>query len=699
MCSLRSRPLKAAVLWLAALSVFWGLDRAQAISGLSFAMQKLEAEGWRAEQLRFTLGWSNGKPSYRLEVRRLVLTPLELTLEDVSFECFEGRLSDQQIGCSRGRLHLPLAQLDRPDMDLSFIREQSGGRLEASLRNVFLAGGRAQADLTLQGGEWQALVKGQRLDLEALLALLPPERRPPEGWSHDARLQIHSRLAGKGVALHRADWRLDIAQLAFSDATGGFAGEGLGAHLQGELETAGSGWRGQGQLSLTEGELLTPAFYLDPGTHSLRLETSFSSDQGMQEILLDQTRLELEGLVSLRAGGRLVPAADRPLQYLRLQVDPFQVGAVYTELLQPVLAGTPWGQFELEGETELTLNLDGDVAALALGLQDFHLDDAKKPGTPRRMGLYGVDGRIYWDRGAGPRPSWLTWQAGHLLEKLDLGAGRIDFQTYERDFRLIRQARLPVVDGALVVDRLEVSNLGEEDQQLAFDGMLEPISMQALSQALGWPPLSGKLSGVIPGLTYRAGQFKLDGNLLVRMFEGDILIRRLRLQDLFGVYPQLQADIELKQLDLETLTRTFSFGRITGRLDGHVRGLQLEAWRPVAFDALFHTPKDDDSPHRISQKAVDNISNLGGAGLSGSLARSFLGVFEEFRYKRIGIGCRLRGGTCEMVGVGPAKQGYYLVEGSGIPRIDIIGYNRTADWSRLVEQLKQITESGGPVVQ
>jgi hypothetical protein len=285
------------------------------------------------------------------------------------------------------------------------------------------------------------------------------------------------------------------------------------------------------------------------------------------------------------------------------------------------------------------------------------------------------------------------------LEKLDLGAGRIDFQTYERDFRLIRQARLPVVDGALVVDRLEVSNLGEEDQQLAFDGMLEPISMQALSQALGWPPLSGKLSGVIPGLTYRAGQFKLDGNLLVRMFEGDILIRRLRLQDLFGVYPQLQADIELKQLDLETLTRTFSFGRITGRLDGHVRGLQLEAWRPVAFDALFHTPKDDDSPHRISQKAVDNISNLGGAGLSGSLARSFLGVFEEFRYKRIGIGCRLRGGTCEMVGVGPAKQGYYLVEGSGIPRIDIIGYNRTADWSRLVEQLKQITESGGPVVQ
>jgi hypothetical protein len=52
-----------------------------------------------------------------------------------------------------------------------------------------------------------------------------------------------------------------------------------------------------------------------------------------------------------------------------------------------------------------------------------------------------------------------------------------------------------------------------------------------------------------------------------------------------------------------------------------------------------------------------------------------------------------------MVGAGDAKQGYYLVEGSGIPRIDIIGYNKTADWTRLVEQLMQITDSASPVIE
>jgi len=297
------------------------------------------------------------------------------------------------------------------------------------------------------------------------------------------------------------------------------------------------------------------------------------------------------------------------------------------------------------------------------------------------------------------RSTFFTITAWHFTVHCLKVTARVDFQAQDGTFRLTRQASVPVLDGALVVDRLDVEALGSPEQKLQFDGVIQPISMKALSEALGWMPLSGKLSGMIPGLTYKNGQFDIEGVLLVRMFDGDILIRRLRLQDLFGIYPRLQADITLQALDLETLTSTFSFGRITGRLDGYVRELSLEAWRPVAFDALFHTPENDQSRRRISQKAVDNISNLGGAGLSGSMARTFLGMFEEFRYKRIGIGCRLQGKTCEMVGAGEAKQGYYLVEGSGLPRIDIIGYNRSADWNRLVEQLKQITESGSPVIQ
>ena len=52
-----------------------------------------------------------------------------------------------------------------------------------------------------------------------------------------------------------------------------------------------------------------------------------------------------------------------------------------------------------------------------------------------------------------------------------------------------------------------------------------------------------------------------------------------------------------------------------------------------------------------------------------------------------------------MDGVEPAGHGYYIVRGSGLPRIDVIGSQRRVAWSRLVKQLQAIATSGGPVVR
>jgi hypothetical protein len=54
-----------------------------------------------------------------------------------------------------------------------------------------------------------------------------------------------------------------------------------------------------------------------------------------------------------------------------------------------------------------------------------------------------------------------------------------------------------------------------------------------------------------------------------------------------------------------------------------------------------------------------------------------------------------------MDGVAPvaSADGYYLVEGSGLPRIDVIGYNRRVDWDELLARLKAAAQSEGPIVQ
>jgi len=244
--------------------------------------------------------------------------------------------------------------------------------------------------------------------------------------------------------------------------------------------------------------------------------------------------------------------------------------------------------------------------------------------------------------------------------------------------------------------------LGIDDFQLEFSeasplrwqvsGLLEPVSLSQLSLALGWPKLAGKLSGIIPDVRYDNGNLEVGGILRMGVFDGEVTLRNLTLEQPFGLVPRLRVDARADNIDLETLTRTFSFGRIEGRLNGRIDGLDMESWRPVAFDAEFATPENDTSRHRISQKAVDNISSIGGAGVGGALSRSFLRFFEDFPYDRLGIRCRLENGICDMGGVAPATDGYYLVKGRFIPpRLDVIGYADRVNWDTLMAQIMAVT--------
>ena len=66
---------------------------------------------------------------------------------------------------------------------------------------------------------------------------------------------------------------------------------------------------------------------------------------------------------------------------------------------------------------------------------------------------------------------------------------------------------------------------------------------------------------------------------------------------------------------------------------------------------------------------------------------------------RIGLACRLRDNVCAMDGVGSAGDGYTIVEGSGLPRIQVVGFRRRVDWPTLVARLVAATEGQAPVVQ
>lgn len=76
------------------------------------------------------------------------------------------------------------------------------------------------------------------------------------------------------------------------------------------------------------------------------------------------------------------------------------------------------------------------------------------------------------------------------------------------------------------------------------------------------------------------------------------------------------------------------------------------------------------------------------AGLQARLLRTF----DDFGYERIGIGCVLRDNRCAMTGLRRRGEGFLIVEGRGLPRIEVVGFRRDVDWPTLVSRLRDATE-------
>ncbi|MDX1697646.1 MAG: hypothetical protein R3308_05130, partial [Thiohalobacterales bacterium] len=465
--------------------------------------------------------------------------------------------------------------------------------------------------------------------------------------------------------------------------------------LTGKLRARRAGWELSTALEARRGAVYIDPVYVEVTDQPIEASTTLTWNPSRRTLSLHAFEYRHPGSLHLDGTGSLALRATNPLRQLDLRVHEARLPSAYEHYLQPWLTGTLAGNMETAGELAGSLAMaDGALQRASLEVRTLTLSQTD--------GLFGFDnlqGALDWSNTAMPEYSTLAWDAGHVY-RVALGASQLELESTGNAVQLMRAVRIPVLDGMLDIDSFSLDYASDRTLRWAIDGILTPVSMRELTRALEWPEFGGKLSGVIPAVSYADGELSVGGVLLVRVFDGVVTLRDLRLSQPFGLVPRLEVNATIDNIDLETLTGTFSFGRIEGRLDGRVDGLLLESWRPVAFDAEFVTPADDRSRHRISQKAVDNISNIGGGGVGGALSRTFLGFFEEFPYARLGIRCRLRNGVCDMGGVEPAENGYYLVKGTFLPpRLDVVGFADRVDWDSLVAQIIAVTREKNVVVE
>ncbi len=476
---------------------------------------------------------------------------------------------------------------------------------------------------------------------------------------------------------------VDLTQGGFDGFDGQVAGDGLDL----SLELAGQlvNWLPRATLTISQqaGELLVGSLYLPSPEEPLTLLMEFDW-QAVGRLMIDSIRLNDPNALDIAASAEL-KQVEQTWQLARLDIDQAELSLPlgWQRWADGHAAAAGFGGLEASGRLLTHLSWrDGALVSQNALLDNLALRD---PGG--RFALHPASGEVIWRDGSLQASVDLE---GLSLFGLPLGATQLRAGSVPDGFVLLEPLRLPLLDGALVIDRLLIETAGEQSG-IDLDARIEPLDLQQLTRLLGFPEFRGQLAGEFPGVTLDRDLLEFTGGIDIDAFSGQIRLDNLSVERPFGSLPALAAQVEIHRLDLLELTGAFNFGRMEGQVSGWMRDLRLLDWRPVAMDTRLFTHEDAPS-RRISQRAVDNLSNLGG-GFGGALiGGTILGFFEDFPYRRAGLACRLSNNICHIDGVAPHESGgFYIVEGRLLPRLDIIGYRRLVDWPQLLARLEAAT--------
>jgi hypothetical protein len=607
-------------------------------------------------------------------------------------------------GADTGALHVRAAQLEAPDLGYRFRNldwrcplQRTGDRWQCT---GTLRGGNAPAltfSIALNDAATEAnLLRGEariklrrdasepaltRIDLvavplawtQALLAQAWSEARLTAGTTdasltvavrEQARLRISGPVSLRGAGLDTPDGRI--------------AAEQLGARFEVDVEL-GETDRVAVDGRLEGGELLFDRTYVALGTRAVPLSVqALQRDGGGWRLPVFTWRDA--GVLELDARAELAPNGAPAMFDVDFSSPDLQ--SLATHYLSGWLGAAGLGDLRASGGGRGGLVVDdGVVQRASLVFDDATFDDPRG-----RFAFQDLDGDVRFSVGARV-DSAMRWRGG-VLYGLPFGTARLPWTSADGAMRLRDDLSVDVLGGSMRIEDFVLRPpTGGEHFDVRFGLALDGLDVAQLAQAMDWPAFAGTLSGRIPRARYREDRLRFDGGLSMQLFDGQVAVSSLAMERPFGTAPTLTADVALDDLDLEALTGVFGFGSITGRLDGRIDRLRLVDWQPVAFDARLQTGRRRGVRQRISQRAVQDLSSVGDASLVSTLQGQALALFDDFAYSRIAVGCRLVDEVCTMNGLGSAGRGFTIVEGAGLPRLTVVGFNRRVDWPTLVERL------------
>ncbi len=462
-----------------------------------------------------------------------------------------------------------------------------------------------------------------------------------------------------------------------------------------------------GKVKVSTGELLWGKFFGDLKTQKPELD--FDADYFKSADRLDCRRcsLSLADVGTVDGSGSINRISTAPELRLRARSGNFSPGAFFNFFLretynrrfplldQLALSGQLAFQTEIRGGLS-DLSVEGELAfkageirvkswnwqigPLALNLPfQARWPDAKKtsPGE-QRIGSLTIDRARFGDQSLGPIKTTLSLANNAL--------------------RFHQPIRLALFGGEVLLGNLSWPNVLKDPKQLSFSLESKQLELQGLTRAFNWPPFSGTLTGSIPEVQSVGNTLRTNGEIQAKLFGGRLSMSKLELENPFSSLAAFKLDAKLADIQLEQLSKTFAFGRISGILEGTVDDLIVSDGQPAEFSADLHSV-DRGAEQRISVEALNKITVLSSGQNAGALYGGLAGFFDSFRYSKLGFKAVLRNDRLTLRGVETRGAEEYLVVGSFLPpTVNIVSHTQNIAFSELMRRLKRI-KSNKPEVK
>lgn len=566
--------------------------------------------------------------------------------------------------------------------------------------SLALSGGPERVRLTLSG-------KGAGLiQWPKRLGLVPAEVEVSGLGSValEAAMDGNDRLTAKAA--------VSFSDVGFQDPDFTYTAQGidLRSEMTGTLKVKEGSAQVRGSLAAEKGELLLGRFYFDLGGEHLKATLDGGFDFNTGRLRIAKLQAGLKNLIALQLKGSMRGAAPSTDSQIDLTLPETDLAPIFNQFVKaPYRNEKPFlDDLRPSGRVSANLRLRMEKGRRALtgfcrlkgGGLDTEREDLRLRGVDLSLPI-----RLQEAETTGIPEPLRGRIAVESLQLPLLPAQSVNLPLLAFPNRLSSPSPVAIrgLGGRIQLGPSTLSALNSGSPRLRTSLTVRSIDLGRILSPFWGRPVSSEVNGRLDPVLVETGALVAKGKLKADIFGGEASVENIRLSRLGAQWPDIRLDARISDLNLEDLTKETPFGKIEGVLRGEINGLEIAYGQPQRFDLLLETVKKKGTEQKISLKAVDNISRLGGGGSPFvGLAGAFASLFKSFPYEKIGVAAHLENDLFTVNGTIKEDGREYLVKRAAFSGVNVINQNpdNRISFKDMVNRLKRVaSDGGGPVVR